>query len=138
MNSNVISDGSEAVKKGVLRNFAKFIGKHLCQSLFFDSYRPQTCNFIKKETQAQVLSCECEIYKNTFFTEHFWMTASYSYCSYSGYYCHGFALLDVFFQSYLLYSGILFIWEILILLLAQFPLTLLQVKRRCPFSSHSL
>ena len=31
-------------KKGVLRNFAKFTGKHLCQSLFFS--------------------------KNTFFTEH--------------------------------------------------------------------
>ena len=42
--------------KGVLRNFAKFTGKHLCQSLFF-----------KKETLAQVFSCEfCEIYKNTF------------------------------------------------------------------------
>ena len=24
-----------SVKKGVLRNFAKFTGKHLCQSLFF-------------------------------------------------------------------------------------------------------
>ena len=23
-------------KKGVLRNFAKFIGKHVCQSLFFN------------------------------------------------------------------------------------------------------
>ena len=23
-------------KKGVLRNFTKFTGKHLCQSLFFD------------------------------------------------------------------------------------------------------
>ena len=23
-------------KKGVLRNFAKFVGKHLCQSLFFN------------------------------------------------------------------------------------------------------
>ena len=23
-------------QKGVLRNFAKFTGKHLCQSLFFD------------------------------------------------------------------------------------------------------
>ena len=30
-----------------------------------------------KRTLAQVLSCEfCEISKNTFFTEHFWMTAS--------------------------------------------------------------
>ena len=99
VNSNVISDGSEVVKKGVPRNFAKFIGKHLCQSLFFDSSRPQTSNFIKKETLAQVFSCECEIYKNTFFTEHFWMAASYSYCSYSGYYCHGFALLDLFLLS---------------------------------------
>ena len=37
----------------------------------------QACNFIKKETLAQVLSCEiCEISKNTFFTEHLQMTAS--------------------------------------------------------------
>ena len=43
-------------KKGVLRNFTKFTGKHLCQCLFF------------KETLAQVFSCEfCEISKNTFF-----------------------------------------------------------------------
>ena len=37
------------------------------------------CNFIKKETLAQVFSCEfCEISKNTFFTEHLWKTASMS------------------------------------------------------------
>ena len=36
----------------------------------------QVCNFIKKET-AEVLSCEfCEIFKNTFFTENLWRTAS--------------------------------------------------------------
>ena len=35
------------------------------------------CNFIKKETLAQVFSCEfCEIFRNTFFTEHLWTTAS--------------------------------------------------------------
>ena len=29
---------------------------------------PETCNFMKKETLAQVFSCEfCEIYKNTFY-----------------------------------------------------------------------
>ena len=40
-------------------------------------HRPQICNFIKKETQAQVFFCEfCEIIKNTFFTEHLWATAS--------------------------------------------------------------
>ena len=39
------------------------------------------CNFILKETLAQVFSCEfCEIPKNTFFTEHLWATAS-EYCS---------------------------------------------------------
>ena len=57
-------------KKGVLRNFTKFTGKHLCQSLFFNKVAGpgQACNFIKKETLAQVFSCEfCEISKNTFF-----------------------------------------------------------------------
>ena len=37
----------------------------------------QACNFIEKETLAQVFSCEFyEISKNTFFTKHFWATAS--------------------------------------------------------------
>ena len=58
-----------SLRKGVLRNFAKFTGKQLCQSLFFhkvEGLRP-----------AQVLSCEfCEISENTFFTEHPWATAS--------------------------------------------------------------
>ena len=36
-------------------------------------------NFVKKETLAQVFSREfCEISKNTFFTEHIWVTASES------------------------------------------------------------
>ena len=55
-------------KKGVLRNFAKFTGKHLCQSLLFNKVVGQACNFIKKDTLAQVFSCEfCEISKSTFF-----------------------------------------------------------------------
>ena len=58
------------MRKGVLRNFSKFTGKHLCQSLF-------VCNFIKKETLAQLFSCEfCQISKSTFFTEHLKATAS--------------------------------------------------------------
>ena len=57
------------MKKGVVENFAKFTGKHLL--------RPQACNFIKKETLAQVFSCEfCEIFENNLFTEHLWTTAS--------------------------------------------------------------
>ena len=45
------------LKKDVLRNFAKFTGKHLCQSLF-----------IKKETLAHMFSCQFRnISKNTFY-----------------------------------------------------------------------
>ena len=67
-----------SVRKVVLRNFAKFIGKHLCQSLFFNiKLQAEACIFIKKETLAQVFSCEfCEISKNIFFTEHLGATAS--------------------------------------------------------------
>ena len=56
-------------KKDVLRNFAKFTGKHLCQSLFFNKVAGR--NFMEKETLAQVFSCEFgEISMNTFLTEH--------------------------------------------------------------------
>ena len=56
-----------SVKKGVLKNFAKFTGKHLCQSLFLNKVVGAACNFMKKETLAQMLSCEfCKIFKNTF------------------------------------------------------------------------
>ena len=35
------------------------------------------CNFIKKETLAQVFSCKfCEISESTFFTEQLWTTTS--------------------------------------------------------------
>ena len=70
-------------KKIALKNFTKFTGKHLCQSLFFLSYRSEaynhdhaTYNFIKKKTLAQVFSCEfSEIVKNTSFMEHLRTTA---------------------------------------------------------------
>ena len=55
--------------KGVLRNFAKLTGKHLCQSLF--------SNKVASLSSAQVLSCEFrEMPKSTFFTEHLRATAS--------------------------------------------------------------
>ena len=47
------------IGKGVLRNFAKLTGKHLCQSLFFNKVAGLR-----------------EISKNTFSTEHLWKTAS--------------------------------------------------------------
>ena len=54
-------------KKVVLKNFGKFTGKHLCQSLYFDKVAGQASNFIKIETLAQVFSCEfSKISKNTF------------------------------------------------------------------------
>ena len=47
----------ELCKKVVLRNFIKLTGM-----------QHQACNFIKKETLAQVFSCKfCEISKKTFF-----------------------------------------------------------------------
>ena len=59
-----------SVIKRVLRNFAKFTGKHL-------SFLIEACNFIKKETLALVLSLEFyEISRNTFFTEQLWEIAS--------------------------------------------------------------
>ena len=61
-----------SIKKGVLRNFANFTGKNLCQSLFFNK------GFNKKETLAQVFSCEfCEISETTFSTEHLWKTNNF-------------------------------------------------------------
>ena len=37
----------------------------------------EACNFNKKETLVQVFSCEfCEIFTNTFYTEHLWVAAS--------------------------------------------------------------
>ena len=45
--------------------------------IFFGNKIDYACNFIKKESLAQVFSCEfCEISKKTFFTEHLWATAS--------------------------------------------------------------
>ena len=55
---------TEAVlwNNGFLKNFSKFKAKHLCQSL---------------KLQALGFSCEfCEIFKNTFFTEHLRAIAS--------------------------------------------------------------
>ena len=58
------------MKIGALKNFVKITRKHLYESLLFN-------NVIEKGTLAQVFSCEIyEIFKNSFFTEHLWMTAS--------------------------------------------------------------
>ena len=62
-------------KKDVLRKFAKFTGKCLCQDLFF-------CNFIKKEALAQVFPCGfCKISKNTFSHRTSAVAVSFNYVS---------------------------------------------------------
>ena len=39
--------------------------------------KPEACNFVKKETLAQVLSFDsCQISKISFFAENLWTTAS--------------------------------------------------------------
>ena len=49
----------------------------LSNHINFEQFWPEACNFINKETLAQVFSCEfCGIFENTFFTVHPWTTAS--------------------------------------------------------------
>ena len=65
-------------KKRILTNFAKFTGKHLCQSLFFNKVAGlRSATLLKKEILTQVFSCEFfKISKDTFFTEQLRTTAS--------------------------------------------------------------
>ena len=66
-----------SIRKSVLKNFTKFTGKQLCWNLFSNKVAGSACNVIKKETLPLVFSSEfCEIFKNTFFTEHLQTTAS--------------------------------------------------------------
>ena len=85
-------------KKNVLRNFARFTRKHLCQRLFLNKVtglRPKACNFIKKKSLAQVFSCEfCKISKNTFFHKTPLVAASERCRSFS------YFLLQVFFSQF--------------------------------------
>ena len=63
-----------SMKKGVLRNFAKFT---YARTSFLIELQTEACNFVNKETLVQLFYCEfCEISKKTLFTEHVWATAS--------------------------------------------------------------
>ena len=56
--ASAVSSCLEAATGGVLKNFSKFAGKHLCFPV-------------------HLLPCEfCEIFKNTYFIEHLRTTAS--------------------------------------------------------------
>ena len=52
-------------KKGVLRKFAKFLGKQLCQSLFFNKVAGLPVNFVK-------------FLRTAFFIEHLWWLLLFS------------------------------------------------------------
>ena len=57
----------EVFCKGVFKNFAKFTGKYLGWSIFFN----KVARSIIKETPTQVFSSEfCEIFKSTIFIEY--------------------------------------------------------------------
>ena len=51
-------------RQAVLKNFAKFAVKHLCQSPFLVKTPASVCIFINEETLAQAFACElCKIAK---------------------------------------------------------------------------
>ena len=64
-------------KKGVLKTFVNFTGKHLRWNLFFIKLQTFSPTTLLKETPTQVLSCEiCESFNNNYFEEHLRTTAS--------------------------------------------------------------
>ena len=75
-----------SVKKGVLRNFAKLAGKHLCQRLFFNKVadlRPATL-FKKRHWHRCFTMNFTKFLRIPFFTEHLrWLLLTFpiGYCS---------------------------------------------------------
>ena len=67
-----------SMKKGVLRIFAKFTGKQLCQSLFFNKVAgPRPATLLKKRLWHRCFPVNfTKFLRSSFFTEHLWMTAS--------------------------------------------------------------
>ena len=69
------SSRPEVFCRGVLREFAKFTRKHLCQSLFFNKVawlRPATLSKRRLWHKCLFSSEFCQISKNTVFIEHLW------------------------------------------------------------------
>ena len=69
--------------EGFLKNFAKFIGKHLYQSLCLIKLQASACNSIKNENLALVFSYAFyEIFKIPFFIKHLrWLLLSFKLSS---------------------------------------------------------
>ena len=54
-------------EKGVLRNFAKFTGKHLCQSLFFDKVAGGKSTFFYRTPPVAASELDLDKEKATFY-----------------------------------------------------------------------
>ena len=65
----------------VLKNFVKFTGKQLCQSLLFNKVAGLRLVTLLKKRLWQMFSCEFrEIFRNTFFIEHLrWLLLNKTY-----------------------------------------------------------
>ena len=91
-------------KKGVLKNFTKFIGKHLCWSLFFNKVAglsPET--LLKKRLQHRCFFVNfVKFFKNTFFKEHLWWLLSMQKI----YFCQFFVKKKVLKQIFSQLSGL--------------------------------
>ena len=61
-----------STKIGVLKNFAKLAGKHLCQSLFLNKVSGLTQ--LKKRLRYRCFPVNFAKFKNIDFTEHLWTT----------------------------------------------------------------
>ena len=61
-------------KKGVLRNFAKFTGKHLCQSLFFNKFAGlRSTTLLKKRLSHRCFPVNfAKFLRTPFLTKHLW------------------------------------------------------------------
>ena len=70
----IFVNGLEACKKGVLRNFTKFTGKHLCHSLFFNKVAGlSSATLLKKRLWHRCFPVNfVKFLRTTFFTEHLW------------------------------------------------------------------
>ena len=69
-----------SVKQGLLKNFANFTGKNHCKSLFVIKLQFRWPATFLKKILTQVLSCEIyKLFKNNYFEEHLWMSASKFY-----------------------------------------------------------
>ena len=95
-------------QKGVLKNFAKFTGKHLCQSLSLIKLhcRSEAYNFIKKGTLAQLFSYEfCKISKNIF---HYRIPLVSAFGKFSLRVLLSFCLFFCQFQPAVVYKSVIF------------------------------